>query len=161
MDKNIARKNQKVDKDEREILTKVEKLFEENKNVRDGDWKAGEIDTLNKHQFLTAKPVVYLINISEAEYISKKNKWLPKINEWIQNNGGGPMIPFSAEFEKKVITYGTEAEMRKKAAADMGAASAINRIIRIGYSTLKLIHFFTAGPDEVRAWTVREGSKAP
>ena len=161
IDKVIARKSMKADKDEKEILLKVEQLFEEMKNVRDGDWKAGEIVTLNKHQFLTAKPVVYLVNIAEEEYVTKKNKWLPKINEWIQAHGGGPMIPYSAEFESKVIANGTDPEIRKKAAADMGAPSIINRIIRVGYSTLRLIHFFTAGPDEVRAWTVRDGSKAP
>jgi obg-like ATPase 1 len=53
---------------------------------------------------LTAKPVVYLVNISEEDYKKKKNKWLPKISKWIQEHGGGPMIPFSAEFETKVCS---------------------------------------------------------
>ena len=59
-----------------------------------------EIDFLNTLLFLTAKPVVYLVNIGFEEYKAKKNKWLPKIMQWINANGGGPMIPYSADFEK-------------------------------------------------------------
>jgi len=71
------------------------------------------------------------------------------------------MIPFSAEFEKKVIEYGLDQEVRKKAAEELGAPSCINKIIKIGYTTLRLIHYFTAGEDEVKCWTIREGYKAP
>jgi len=71
------------------------------------------------------------------------------------------MIPFSAEFESKVIAYGTDPEVRKKAAEELGAPSCINKIIKIGYTALKLIHYFTAGEDEVKCWTIREGYKAP
>jgi len=73
------------------------------KPVRDGDWNAKEIEELNNHLFMTSKPVVYLVNISKEEYITKKNKWLPKILQWINANGGGNMVPYSAEFEKEVL----------------------------------------------------------
>jgi len=46
-------------------------------------------------------------------------------------------------------------------AKELGGSSMIDKILRAGYKNLKLIHFFTAGPDEVRQWTVREGAKAP
>jgi len=49
---------------------------------------------------LTAKPVVYLVNIGCKEYITKKNKFLPGIQAWIKENCPGPMLPYSAEFEK-------------------------------------------------------------
>lgn len=71
------------------------------------------------------------------------------------------MIPYSAEFEKKVISQGTDAEVRRKTAEELGAPSCINKIIKIGYTTLRLIHYFTAGEDEVKCWTIREGTKAP
>lgn len=51
---------------------------------------------------LTAKPVIYLVNMSEADYIKKGNKWLPKIKKWIDENGGGPIVPFCGAMEKKV-----------------------------------------------------------
>lgn len=71
------------------------------------------------------------------------------------------MIPFSADFEKQVVAGGTDPETRKKTAESLGAPSAIPKIIKVGYSTLKLIHYFTAGEDEVKCWTIREGYKAP
>lgn len=161
LEKVIKRTNAKVAKDELEVLLKVEQLFKNNKNVRDGEWSAKDIDFLNQHSFLTAKPVVYLVNISEEDYIKKKNKYLPKIQKWIQEHGGGPMIPYSANFEKKVISEGTDPEIRKKVADELGAPSCIPKIIKVGYTTLRLIHYFTAGEDEVKCWTIREGYKAP
>lgn len=71
------------------------------------------------------------------------------------------MIPFSAEFEKKVIENGTDPEVRRKTAEELGAQSCISKIIKTGYTTLRLIHYFTAGEDEVKCWTIREGTKAP
>lgn len=66
-----------------EVLQKVDEMLKKNLFVKDGDWKANEIETLNNHSFLTSKPIVFLVNISEEDYKKKKNKWLPKINEWI------------------------------------------------------------------------------
>jgi obg-like ATPase 1 len=71
------------------------------------------------------------------------------------------MIPYSAEFEAKIVAQGTDPEIRKKVADEEGAPSMINKIIKIGYTALRLVYYFTAGEDEVRAWTIREGTKAP
>jgi len=54
-------------------------LTEEKKPIRDGEYNGKEIEVLNKHLFMSAKPVVYLVNIGRDEYITKKNKWLVKI----------------------------------------------------------------------------------
>jgi len=58
------------------------------RDVRLGDWTAREIEVLNGWQLLTAKPVVYLVNVSEKDYARKKNKFLPKIFEWVQVREG-------------------------------------------------------------------------
>lgn len=71
------------------------------------------------------------------------------------------MIPYSAGYEKRINDVGTDPEVRRKAAEEFGAASCIPKIIKLGYNTLKLIHYFTAGEDEVKCWTIREGTKAP
>jgi obg-like ATPase 1 len=76
--------------------------LEEGKDVRLGDWTAREIEFLNNWLLLTAKPAVYLVNCSKKDYIRKKNKFLPKIFEWVQANGGAPIIPFSGVFENEV-----------------------------------------------------------
>ena len=72
------------------------------------------------------------------------------------------MIPYSAEFESQVVDAGKddkEAQLAK--AKELGGVSMIDRIIKSGYKNLQLIHFFTAGEDEVRQWTLRDGNKAP
>ena len=149
-------------KEEVETLQKVHTMLEEGKTIRSSDdWTAKEVETINRCQFLTTKPVVYLINMAEKDFIRQKNKWLAPINEWVQNNGGGPIIPYSAQFESKVVEV-TDAEERKKLIEDLGAKrSMIDKIITTGYEHLELIHFFTVGPTEVRSWTIQKGAKAP
>ena len=72
--------------------------------IRDGTWNGKEIETLNKHLFMSSKPVVYLVNIGRDEYIKKKNKFLPVIAEYVKKNGGGPILPYSVEFEE-ILRY--------------------------------------------------------
>lgn len=149
-------------KEEVDTLTKVLKMLEEGKTIRSSDdWTAKDVDTINRCQFLTTKPVVYLVNMSEKDFIRQKNKWLVPINEWIQANGGGPMIPYSAQFEARLVEV-ADATERKKLMEDLGAKrSMIDKIITTGYEFLELIHFFTVGPTEVRSWTIQKGAKAP
>jgi len=73
------------------------------------------------------------------------------------------MLPYSADFEKQVLdTAGDPSkEARDKTAEEMGAPSMIHKISNVGYRALDLIHFFTAGKDEVKCWTIRQGWKAP
>jgi len=83
-----------------DLLIKVKDLLEKNKWVRGGDWTAKEIVLLNTHRFITAKSVVYLVNLSEEDYTNKKNKWLKKIKEWIDANVPGEIIPYSVNYER-------------------------------------------------------------
>jgi obg-like ATPase 1 len=163
LDNQIKRFNKKENKEEREVLAKVEQMLKDKVPVRDGDWKTNEIEWLNKHYFMTAKPVVYLINIGAEEYKAKKNKWLPKCKQWIDANGGGPMVPYSADFEKEVLAIAgsPDRQARDKVASELGAPTMIQKIVTTGYKALQLIHYFTAGEDEVKCWTIREGTKAP
>jgi obg-like ATPase 1 len=164
LDAKIKRNvNDKASKEEKETMAKIDAMLKNKVPVREGAWSAKEIEHINHHTFMTAKPVVYLVNIGKGEYITKKNKWLPKIMAWIKENGGGPMLPYSAEFEQEVVdTAGTtEKEARDKVAKELGADTMIHKIVNVGYRTLRLIHYFTAGEDEVKCWTIREGTKAP
>jgi ribosome-binding ATPase YchF (GTP1/OBG family) len=143
-------------------LIRAKDLLETKVYIKDGNWTPRDMEILNKYLFITAKPIVYLANLSEDDYKTKKNKYLPKIAKWINEHGGGALIPYSADYETKLTHFaGADMEIRAKSAAEEGAPSAITKIIRTGYHTLQLIHFFTAGEDEVKCWTVREGSKAP
>lgn len=160
----ISRKNTKEAKAEREVLEKIKGYLDKGINVRDGDWAMKEIEYLNTNIYFTSKPVIYLANIGRDEYIKKKNKYLPKILDWIKEHGGGPMLPYSAVFEKEIIDTcegNLDPENRAKVAGEMGAPSMVNKIIGCGYKTLRLNHYFTAGKDEVKCWTIREGWLAP
>ena len=145
---------------EKETLEKVMGLLNDNKNVRDKlDWDYKEIDILNKYLFFTAKSGVYLCNLSEEDFIKKKNKYLKKIVEWVNNNGGGKIIPYSAAFELKL--FEASPDEKKKIIEESKAESQLGKIINAGYSSLDLIHYFTAGADEVKCWTIRNGCLAP
>jgi len=157
--------NSLVDKARKEELATVEKIYkclvEENRDVRKGTWTSKEIDVVNGLQLLTAKPVTYLVNLSEKDFIRKKNKWLPKIKGWIDtNNPGDPLIPFSVALEERLALLPDD-EARAEEEKTAGAASSLGKITTAGYTSLDLIRYFTCGPDEVRAWTIRQGTKAP
>jgi obg-like ATPase 1 len=110
---------------------------------------------------LTAKPVVYLVNLSERDYIRKKNKHLPKVAEWIKEHAAGdPIIPVSVSFEERLSRFETDAEVAEEC-KKVGAESALPKLIVNMRKVLNLGSFFTTGTDEVRQWTIRNGTKAP
>jgi len=94
--------DKKRDQEELDCMAKVEEMLNKGVMVKDGVWNVKEVEYLNKHLFLTSKPVVFLVNIGRDEYIKKQNKWLPKIGAYLKEHGSGPMIPYSAEFEAEV-----------------------------------------------------------
>lgn len=142
-------------------LVKVIKLLEEDKkHIRFADWDGKEIEVLNQHLFLTSKPVVYLVNLSEKDFLRKKNKWLLKIKEWIdENDPGASLIPFSGTFELGLMDL--DPEDKKKKLEELKTTSGLEKIILTGYKALNLQYYFTGGPDEVKAWTIQKGTKAP
>ncbi|XP_006459209.1 hypothetical protein AGABI2DRAFT_134686 [Agaricus bisporus var. bisporus H97] len=153
-----------ADKARKEELATVEKVYKvltvDEKDVRKAEWTNKEIDVVNGLSLLTAKPVTYLVNLSEKDYVRKKNKWLAKIKAWIdENNPRDPLIPFSVALEERLISLSPEE--KKEEEQKMGTTSALAKITQAGYSSLELIRYFTCGPDEVRAWTIRKGTKAP
>ena len=130
-------------------------FLESGKDVRTGDWKASEVEFINPLFLLSAKPIVYLVNMSEADFIRKKNKWLVKIKAWIDEHApGSSIIPFCAEMEKEAAAMEADSS-RDEFWASKKCVSAVPKIVKTGYHCLHLIHFFTCGPDEVRCWTVR------
>ncbi|KAL1992360.1 hypothetical protein VTN49DRAFT_4392 [Thermomyces lanuginosus] len=141
-------------------VAKVLQWLKDGKDVRQGDWNPKEVEVINPLFLLTAKPVVYLINLSERDYIRQKNKHLPKVVEWIkQNSPNDPVIPISVSFEERLAKMSDEeaAEECKK----LGTKSALPKAIVTMRQALNLGSFFTVGSDEVRQWTIRKGTKAP
>ena len=162
VEKKVTRANDKTLKHDYEVLHKaLEMLRDEKKWIKFHDWNDKDIEVLNKHLLLTSKPVVYLLNMSEAEYIKRKNKWLPKIKQWVDaNDPGATVIPYSAPFELKLQEMSTDDE-RKAYITEVNAPSVMEKIITTGYKSLQLCYFFTVGEDEVKCWTIQVGTKAP
>lgn len=153
---------------EMEVLRKIEDVVcKQRKPVRFVDWKASEIDVVNSLLLLSAKPVVYLVNMSEADFARKRNKWLVKIKQWIDAYAAPyseTLIPFCGALEASLVS----AKISEQKAAGVAeedlhvqAAGTLAKIVKTGYAALDLIYFFTAGSDEVRCWTIRRGTKAP
>ena len=116
---------------------------------------------INPLFLLTAKPVVYLVNLSEKDYIRQKNKNLPKIAEWVKENAtGDPIIPLSISFEERLTRLESDAEAEEEC-KKLGTKSALPKVVVTMRQMLNLGSFFTTGTDEVRQWTIRKGTKAP
>ena len=119
-----------------------------------------QIEVINPLFLLTAKPVVYLINLSEKDYIRQKNKYLPKVMEWIKTNSpGDPILPISVSLESRLAIM-SEEELAEETKT-LNTKSALPKIIVTMRQVLNLASFFTTGTDEVRQWTIRKGTKAP
>jgi obg-like ATPase 1 len=93
------------------------------------------------------------------DYIRKKNKWLKKLVDWAKEHGNLALIPFSAALEQQLETM--TAEQLKAWQEEHKSVSAIPKIVTTGFKSMNLIYFFTAGTDEVKAWTVTKGYRAP
>jgi obg-like ATPase 1 len=159
LERELAHKKDKKKLQELEIMQRAHQCLKDRIQIRLGDWKPSDVDVITSLQLLTSKPVVYIINMSEKDYIRKGNKWLGKIKQWVDAHGGEPMVPFCGALETKLI--GMDAEEAKRYCEEQKLSSSIPKIISTGYHAIELIHFFTAGADEVKAWTIRKGTKAP
>lgn len=124
------RGNDKQKKKEYDMMLKFQTHLEEGKDIRNGIWDRYELDLLNTFLFLTAKPVIYLINLSQKDFVRKKNKWLSKIMTWIQEHETHPtIIPYSADFELNLALQPDDAA-KEKFAAEVGAKRCV-RMLRV------------------------------
>jgi len=156
----VAERVDKTKKYELEVLKKLLDTVKLGKDVRTQEWTAKEIEIINPLQLLTAKTVVYVINMSERDFLRKKNKWLAKIKQWVdENDPGAAVIPCSVVFEQQLVHMSPEE--REAYCKEKKTQSMLPKIITTGYHKLHLIHFFTTGSDEVRCWTIREGTLCP
>jgi GTP-binding protein YchF len=128
-------------------------------------WRAGlgeaALARLRGLQLLTAKPVLYAANVTEAELAGEEGPHLAALRAAVAAGGErAEVVPFSAKIEAELAEL-PPAE-RADFLASLGIASAgLDRLIRAGYHLLGLQTYFTAGEQEVRAWTIHRGDTAP
>lgn len=159
-----VRKQSKGDKSLLEELAFLERLkehLEDGKPARSIDRTDKEDEFLLEMQLLSAKPVIYAANLSESDYTGglENQKNLARLNEYAQKEET-LVFPICAKIEEELAEL--EEEDRKMFLQDLGLSqSGLSRIIKTSYSLLGLISFLTAGTPEVRAWTIKKGTKAP
>lgn len=156
-----AEKNSKSgDKDQlvlRDLLRKVNAYLDQGKALRSMVLDDGDRQKLKPMCFLTGKPVLYIANVSEDGF--ENNLHLETIRQHAVSEGA-EVVAICAAIEQELSEL--EAEDSAAFLEEMGLQEAgLNRVIRAGYALLGLHTYFTAGPEEVRAWTVRAGATAP
>ncbi len=151
------------DKDARAELSLLERIIEglgEAKPVRAQGLDEDELEMIKELTLLTAKPSLYVANISEDEVSDySANEYVKRVEEYAKNEGAG-IVVVSARIESEI------AELSEEESAafleDLGLEeSGLTKLIKASYALLGLINYFTAGEMEARAWTIVNGTKAP
>jgi len=146
---------------ELEVLEKVYSGLENGETVRALGLDADELAVIADVNLITAKPVIYAANVSEDEAaeVSPDNEFYKQICERAEREGA-EVIPVSAAIEAEIAEL--DPEEKAMFLSDLGIEdSGLSRLIKKSYSLLGLISYLTAGPKEVRAWTIKKGTKAP
>ena len=139
------------------LLERVRTQLDGARPVRALPLGSEEHGELRELQLLTAKPVMYVANV--AEHGLRDNPLLEALGQRAAAEGT-LVVPVCAAIEAEIAQL--EEDERAEFLAELGLAEpGLNRVIRAGYKLLGLQTFFTAGPKEVRAWTVRAGASAP
>jgi GTP-binding protein YchF len=126
--------------------------------VRSLDLPPDRLAAVRRLGLLTAKPVLYVCNVDEASAASG-NAWSAAIEARAARSGARAIV-ICAEIEAQLVALGSD-ERREFLAALGLEETGLSRLIQAGYALLDLVTFFTAGPKEVRAWTVPRGTRAP
>ncbi len=143
------------------VLEKALAVLTEGRGLREAQLDAGERALLAPLVLLTAKPVLYAANVSDAELSGEEGPHLRALREAVRASGEhAEVVPFSARIE---------AELAELPPADRGdfletlglESAGLDRLIRASYALLGLETYFTAGEQEVRAWTIHRGDTAP
>ena len=166
IERRIARTSKMVKADKKyqaqvDFLENLKAYMEEGKSARGYDFTEDELEWIKETPLLSAKPVIYAANLSEADFSSDiNNNENFKTVQKIAAEEKSAVLPICAQIEAEISDM--EPDEKAMFLADLGLeVSGLNRIIKEGYSLLGLISFLTAGKPEVRAWTIKKGTKAP
>lgn len=141
------------------ILERLEKELEEGRPARSLNLDADELEVIDDLHLITLKPVLYACNVDEDAMVDG-NEYVDKVKE-LAGSEGSEVIIICGSLESEIADLETDEE-KKEFLNDMGLEEpGLNRLIHAGYNLLGLRTYFTAGEKEVRAWTFREGYKAP
>lgn len=142
-----------------ELLQKIKEQLEKNLPLRRMEFTEDELLILKPFNFLTLKPIIYMANVSENDLLGDDNIHVTKV-EGYASGENAKVIKVCAKVEEELSDL--EDEEKLAFLADLGIQeSGLDKLIKATYTLLGLQTFFTAGKDEVRAWTFKKGMKAP
>ncbi len=144
---------------EDKVLSKVSDLLSEGSFINPEDhFDEEEMGVLKQMNLMSVKPVIYCANVAETD-LQSGNEYTKLVEKYASEHNAKTVI-ISAKIEEELVALGKDEA--KEYLADLGVEdSGIDKMIKSVYSLLKLLTFITAGEKEVRAWTVKEGTKAP
>ena len=150
----------KVAKMQYGVLCRIKEALDKGLPARSVTFDTVDEDKFARELFLlTSKPVLYVCNVDD-EAAANGNAYVDAVREAIKDEGA-ELLVLAARTESDIAELDTWEE-RQEFLAEIGLTeSGVSRLIRAAYALLDLQTYFTAGPDEVRAWTFRRGSKAP
>ena len=155
-----ARKNLKADKKyqfEIDLLEKILKTLENGKSARTLEFNEDEQALVKDMFLLTTKPILYIANISEEQLENAENDPLVK---QVKDYENADVIPLCVKVEEELS--GLDDNDKKEMLEALGLEeSGLDKVIKKSYDLLGLMSFLTAGEPEVRAWTIKKGTKAP
>lgn len=143
------------------FLEKLVAHMEEGKTARSFEMSEDEAEYLKEVALLTIKPVIYACNMGENDFIGgiEENRFYQAVKK-IADEENSETFPICAEMEAEIAEL--DEDEKQMFLEDMGLEnSGLDRLIQKSYSLLGLISFLTAGKPEVRAWTIKKGTKAP
>jgi GTP-binding protein YchF len=154
-----ARGNDKEAKERLAVLEPVIAALEAGRPARSVQRAGDQLPVFRQLQLLSAKPVLYAANVDE-DCAATGNRYSALVEQRAAETGGACVV-VSAAIEAEVAALGDPEEKREFLESLGLQETGLTRVIRAGYQLLDLITFFTVGPKEARAWTVKRGSKAP
>ncbi len=158
-----ARKNLKADKkyqQEIDLLEKIKANLENGISARAIDFSEEEQEMVKEMFLLTTKPILYIANISEEQLENAENdEQVQKVKQYASKEKA-EVIPLCVKIEEELS--GLEEQDKKEMLEALGLEeSGLDKVIKKSYDLLGLMSFLTAGEPEVRAWTIKKGTKAP
>ncbi|WBU54261.1 redox-regulated ATPase YchF [Paracoccus sp. SCSIO 75233] len=158
---NLSRKINAGDKQAKEdarLMNAAKEALEAGRPARSVEVAEDDRKAWNMLQLLTAKPVLYVCNVAEDE-AAEGNAYSAQVAKMAAEQGAGHVV-ISAKIEEEISQL--DAEEAEMFLGEMGLEEAgLDRLIRAGYELLGLQTYFTVGPKEARAWTIRKGTLAP
>ena len=144
---------------EADLLNKLHESLEKNISVRNIELTEDEEKLIKSFNLLTAKPIIYMANVSEDDIAAGTNEYVEKVKEYASKQGA-EVIVVCAKIEEELSSL--DDSERDEFLHELGVKeSGLDQLVKATYSLLGLKTFFTAGADEVRAWTFKDGMKAP